>query len=95
MGTTATILSHEEIAALPQEKRPMNFRVTSKIYHDVFEAVGYASTCWRPNPEPNCVHDAEKASDIAVNLCFKIAAELERLGVDPRKINENAPDQPK
>lgn len=46
MNKTATILSRDEIALLPQAERPLNHRLPSKIYHDVFEAVGAASMCW-------------------------------------------------
>lgn len=89
----AIIMSREEVAALPQARRPLNFRVPSKIYHDVFEAVGAASVCWCPLPGDQ-VFDAERASSVAVDLCFKIAEELERLGVPPEKINSLAPPQP-
>lgn len=90
MNKTAIILSPEEITALPQAERPLNFRLTSKIYHDIFETVGAASMCWQPPPSTE-VFDTAKAEQCAVDLCFKIAAELERLGVDPKSINENAP----
>ena len=94
MGSTVTILSKEEIAKLPQAGRPMCYRVTSEIYHKVFEAVGAASLCW--NPKPNrLVFDASTAEKIATDLCFQIADELERLGVDPKKINPDAPEVPK
>lgn len=73
-------MSEAEAMALPQSKRPLCFRVPSKIYHDVFEAVGAASLCWKPRPTVE-VFSTEEASNVAVELCFKIAAELERLGV--------------
>ena len=67
--------------ALPPEKRPMNFRIPSKIYHDVFIAVGHASLCWNPKPQPNCVFDSREAEKAALDLLFNIAAELERAGI--------------
>lgn len=80
MNKTAIIYSKEEVLAMPPEKRPLNFRLPSKIYTDVFEAVGAASLCWKPKPT-NEVFDTEKASNVAVELCFKIASELERMGI--------------
>lgn len=71
MGFTAIILSKDEALALPPEKRPMNYRVPSKIYHDVFEAVG----------------SLDESARGAVDLLFKIAAELERLGVTYESTN--------
>lgn len=94
MGSTAIILSRDEIAALPQAKRPLNCRLPSAIYTAVFETVGHASVCWTPSPGPNCVFDATQAEKAAVDLCFLIAAELERLGVDPKLINDQAPPLP-
>jgi len=38
------------------------------------------SMCWEPRPG-NQVFATEEASNVAVNLCFKIADELERLGI--------------
>jgi hypothetical protein len=66
--------------------------VTSKIYHDVFEAVLAASLCWKPKPIGT--FDTELASKYAVELCFKIAEELERLGMTAEQINPTA-EQPK
>lgn len=71
---------------MPQKDRPLNYRVTSKIYHAVFEAVGHASLCW--NPRPDGVFDTAEAEKVAVGLCFTIAAELERLGVTSRDIQK-------
>ena len=84
MSQTAVILSQDEIAQLPQAKRPLNFRISSRIYHAVWEHIGAASL--HPSPE-----HIEKE---AIDLCFKIAEELERLNIDPRRINENAPPLP-
>jgi len=81
MGCTAEILTKEEALALPPEKRPICFRVPSKIYHDVWGAVGEASVCWTPTPAPNCVFDSSKAAKAALDLLFSIAAELERGGI--------------
>lgn len=72
---TATIMSKEEAMALPLEKRPICFRISSEMYHAVFEAIGEASMCWGQTPKG--VFASEKASDVAMRLCFKIANELE------------------
>jgi len=77
---TAIIMSKEEALALPVKSRPLCFRLPSKIYHDVFEAVGEASMQWRPRPSSQ-VFDSEGAANVAVKLCFKIAEELERIGI--------------
>jgi hypothetical protein len=74
---TAEIMSKEEAMALPPEKRPLSYRVSNNLYHDVFEAIGAASMCWNPRPSKE-VFASEEASTIAVNLLFKIAAELEK-----------------
>lgn len=75
---TATIMSREEAMKLPIKERPLCYRLPSKIYHDVFEAIGAASMCWKPRPG-NQVFASEQASKIAVELCFKIAEEIEKL----------------
>lgn len=73
---TATIMSKEEAMALPLKDRPICFRISSAMYHDTFEAIGEASMCWNPRPSDE-VFASEQASDVAVRLCFKIAAEVE------------------
>lgn len=73
---TAEVMSKEEAMALPIEKRPLNHRIPGNLYHAVFEAIGSASMCWQPRPGDQ-VFDSEQASKVAVELCFKIAAELE------------------
>lgn len=77
MGMSAEIMSHEEAMALPVEKRPICFRISSDMYHAVFEAIAHASLCWKPRPEG--VFDTEEATKAAVDLCFKIAHERETL----------------
>ncbi len=62
---------------LPVDKRPICFRLSSEIYHAVFEAVGAASMAWNPRPSSEVFH-SEEASKIAIDLCFKIANEIER-----------------
>ncbi len=74
---TATILSHEEAMALPLSKRPLNYRMPGDLYHAVWEAVGAASMCWDPRPD-NCVFDNSAAEKVAMDLCFKIAEELDK-----------------
>lgn len=46
------------------------------MYHAVFEAIGAASTTWKTEMG-NEVFNSEAASKIAVDLCFKIANEIE------------------
>lgn len=70
------VMTKDEAMALPVEKRPICYRVSSEIYHAVFEAVGAASMCWNPKPSHEVFH-SEAASKIAVDLLFKIAEELE------------------
>ena len=69
-------MSKEEAMALPLKDRPICFRISSEMYHAVFEAVGEASMCWMPKPSSE-VFDSERASQVAVKLCFKIADEIE------------------
>jgi len=78
MNKTAIIMSHEEAMALPLAERPICYRISSEMYHAVFEAVGAASMCWSPKPSHE-VFDTERASQVAIDLCFKIAEERERL----------------
>lgn len=77
---TADIMSREEALALPLKDRPLCFRISSEMYHAVFEAIGEASMCWNPRPS-NEVFSSEEASNVAVRLCCKIAGELEREAV--------------
>lgn len=74
---TATVMSKEEALKLPLKERPLNMRISEKIYTAVFEAVGAASMCW---DEPSVgVFQSEKASKVATDLCFTIANEIESL----------------
>ena len=70
-------MSKEEALKLQLKERPICFRVSSEIYHAVFEAIGAASVCWEPRPSTE-VFNSEEASKIAVDLLFKIADELEK-----------------
>jgi hypothetical protein len=74
---TATIMSHDEAMVLPLKERPLNHRISSELYHAVFEAIGEASMCWDPMPSSE-VFAPEQASEVAVRLCFKIAEEMEK-----------------
>jgi len=74
---TAEIMSKDEALALPINKRPICYRVSSELYHDVFQAVGSASMCWKPDTG-SAVFQSEQASDIAIKLLFKIANEKEK-----------------
>ena len=69
-------MSKEEALKLSPKDRPLCFRISSKMYHGVFEAIGAASMCWVPRPG-KVQFDSERASKIATDLCFKIAEELE------------------
>lgn len=74
---TAIIMSKEEAMALPLKKRPICFRISSELYHEIFLKVGYASMCWNPKPSSEAF-DAEKASSAAVDICFAAAEESEK-----------------
>ena len=84
---TATILSKEEAMALPLKERPLCDRISSEMYHAVFEAIGAASMCWNPRPGDQ-VFSSEEASEVAVKLCFKIADELEELRAKSESLEE-------
>jgi len=71
-------MSHGEAMALPVAERPICYRISSDMYHAVFEAIGAASMCWNPRPSSE-VFATEQATQIAVDLCFKIAEEREKL----------------
>ena len=73
---TSTIMSKEDAIKLPLEKRPLCFRISHEMYQNVFESIGAASMCWNPKPG-NQVFDSTTASNIAANLCLKIAREIE------------------
>ncbi len=74
---TATVMSKDEAMALPFKERPICYRISSGMYHAVFEAIGEASMCWQPRPS-NEVFASEQASEVAIKLCFKIAEEVEK-----------------
>lgn len=76
---TATVMSEEEAMALPLKERPLCYRLSSDIYHAVFEAIGAASMCWTHYMPDEQVFDSTKAEKIAVDLCFKIAEEIEKI----------------
>ncbi len=69
-------MSDKEAMALPISQRPLNHRISSEMYHAVFEAIGAASMCWTPKPSHE-VFDSSAAEKLAVDLCLKIAAEIE------------------
>ena len=73
----ATIMSQDEVMALPLKQRPLNHRISSDMYHAVFEAIGEASTTWKTEMG-NEVFNSSAAEKIAVDLCFKIANEAEK-----------------
>lgn len=86
MSPVADIYSKEEARAMPPARRPICYRVPSRIYHAAFEAAGHASLCWKPKPEG--VFDSDEASQAALNLLFVVAEELERLGVTFEALND-------
>lgn len=78
---TATVMSKAEAMNLPVKERPICpicFRISSKIYDAVFQAINSASMAWNPRPG-NQVFDSEEAFKIATDLCLKIAEEIESL----------------
>ena len=77
---TATIMSKEEAMKLPLKDRPLNYRISSEMYHAVFEHIGEASLCWKPRPSHE-TFDSEHAANVATRLCFKIAEEIERVQI--------------
>lgn len=77
MNKTAIIMSKEEAMQLPLKDRPLCYRLSSEIYHAVFEAVGTASMCWNPRPSTE-VFSSEEAEKVAVDLCFKIVNDNEK-----------------
>lgn len=79
-GFVSTIMSEEEAMSLPLDKKPLNYRISSDIYHAIFEAVGASSMCWEKIP--TSTFDNHKAEKIAVDLCFKIAEEIESKTTD-------------
>lgn len=87
MGFSATIMSKDEAMKLPLKDRPLCFRVSSEIYHETFQSIGAASMCWEPIPDG--VFCSEKASQIAVELLFKFANEIEKLSEKSNNDNAN------
>lgn len=81
MGFAIDVLSREEAMALPPKERPLCYRVNSRIYTAVFEAMGAASTCWKPDTG-SAVFASEQAAKVATDLCFLIADELDKLKPD-------------
>lgn len=73
---TSTVMSTDEAMKLPVKNRPLNYRISSDMYHSVFEAIGAASTTCKTEMG-NEVFNSSLAEKIAVDLCFKIANEVE------------------
>jgi len=74
--SVSTVMSEDEAMALPLEKRPICFRLSSKMYHKVWESIGAASMTFNAEAG-NKVFNTEQASKIAVDLLFAIADEVE------------------
>lgn len=74
---TSYVMSREEAMKLPVEKRPICYRISSEMYHAVFSAIGETMVLGREHHYMS-IEGSELASKVAVNLCFKIAEELER-----------------
>jgi len=70
------VMTREEAMKLPPNKRPICYRVSSEMYHLVFELVAEASRCWKEIP-PSEEFDHEKATVVMMDLLFKIAEEVE------------------
>ena len=47
---TADIISKEEAMKLPLKERPICFRISSEMYHTVFESIRSASRGLKPRP---------------------------------------------
>ena len=58
---TQTILSDEEIANLPINKRPLSHRISADMHESVYQMIGEASMCWSETPRGT--FHVEKASD--------------------------------
>lgn len=91
---TAEIMSREEAIKLPLNKRPLNYRISSEMYMAVWGAIGEATLCWSAAHPPSVVVDYERASEIVVRLCFKIAEELEKQSPTPPLLDNPAPEPP-
>lgn len=76
--STSEIMSKDEALKLPLKERPINYRISSEMYHAVFQSIGEASMQWNPRPGDQ-IFDSEGASRVAVDLCFKIAEEVEKM----------------
>lgn len=74
--STAIIMSKEEAMNLPPNERPICYRISSEMYLAVWGHIGEATRCFNPQP-PDSTFLPEKASDVVIRLCFKIAEELE------------------
>lgn len=72
--STATIMSKDEAMKLPPKERPICFRLSSELYHDVWQAIGQASMTFKTEAG-NEVFNTEEASKIVMELLFKIANE--------------------
>lgn len=75
--STATIMSREEAMKLPLKERPICFRISSEMYHDTFQSIAGAARCFNPLPDGETFL-SEQCAAVAVDLCFKIANEVER-----------------
>ena len=75
---TAVVMTEEEAMSLPLKERPLCFRISAEMYDAVFEYIGEAAMCWDPPPDMT-KFEPEKASNVALRLCFKIAEELEKM----------------
>lgn len=85
-------MSKEEAMKLPLDQRPICFRISSEMYHAVFEAVGAASMAWKPNTG-DAVFNSEAAEKIAVELCFAIAKEVETIKDEWICVRDRYPDR--
>jgi hypothetical protein len=79
--SVATVMSKEEAMKLPLKDRPICFRLSSKMYHKVWESIGEASMTFNKDAG-NEIFNTEQASKIAMSLLFAIADEVESRTVE-------------
>jgi hypothetical protein len=56
---------------------PLSERLSGYLFTEIHQAIGQASMCWEPRPSTE-VFKAEEASNIAFELCHKIANEIDK-----------------
>jgi hypothetical protein len=59
------------------EKKPLSERLPAHVFERIHQDIGQASMCWE-HLDSAGTFDAERASNIAFELCHFIADELEK-----------------